>query len=94
MAQKTIQGPEYDDKAIRFLESLWGEGFLSPGGSKEVDRIVSYLGFTGARVLDRGCGAGGATLHLAKHTPWRILSDLTSKSLSLSGPKRATAPTA
>ena len=69
VAQETTQGPEYDDKAIRFLESLWGEGFLSPGGSKEVDRIVSNLDFTDARVLDLGCGAGGATLHLAKTYP-------------------------
>ena len=69
MAQETTQAPEYDDRAIRFLESLWGKGFLSPGGSKEVDRIVSNLDFAGARVLDLGCGAGGATLHLAETYP-------------------------
>ncbi|MER9261589.1 hypothetical protein [Mesorhizobium sp. M0619] len=32
--------PEYDDAAIRFLEALWGEGYLSPGGPDEVDRVV------------------------------------------------------
>lgn len=33
-------GPEYDDTAIRFLEALWGEGYLSPGGPEEVDRVL------------------------------------------------------
>ena len=31
--------PEYDDTAIRFLEALWGDGYLSPGGPEEVDRV-------------------------------------------------------
>ena len=34
---------EYDDTAIRFLEALWGEGYLSPGGPDEVDRVVAGL---------------------------------------------------
>ncbi|MEP3439799.1 MAG: class I SAM-dependent methyltransferase [Hoeflea sp.] len=57
--------PEYDDTAIRFLEALWGEGFLSPGGRDEVRRVVKDLDFTGKRVLDIGCGSGGITLFLA-----------------------------
>lgn len=59
---------EYDDTAIRFLEALWGEGYLSPGGPEEVDRIVEGLDLAGRTVLDLGCGAGGIALHLAgKH---------------------------
>lgn len=58
--------PEYDDTAIRFLEALWGEGYLSPGGPEEVDRVVAGLSLAGKRVLDIGCGAGGIALHLVE----------------------------
>lgn len=56
--------PEYDDTAIRFLEALWGEGYLSPGGPEEVDRVVEGLPLRGKDILDIGCGSGGITLHL------------------------------
>lgn len=61
--------PDYDDHAILFLELLWGEGHLSPGGTDEVDRIVAGVDFSGKRVLDIGCGSGGNALHLARTTP-------------------------
>lgn len=56
---------EYDDTAIRFLAALWGDGYLSPGGPEEVDRIVENIDLSGKSVLDLGCGAGGIALHLA-----------------------------
>ncbi len=55
----------YDDESIAFLEHLWGEGFMSPGGPDEVARIVGDLDLAGATVLDIGCGAAGATIALA-----------------------------
>jgi phosphoethanolamine N-methyltransferase len=57
---------EYDEKAIVFLETLWGEGFLSPGGKTEIDLIVERVDFAGKTVLDLGCGAGGITCYLAQ----------------------------
>ncbi|MEO3389249.1 methyltransferase domain-containing protein [Mesorhizobium sp. CAU 1741] len=66
MADASAHEAEYDDTAIRFLEALWGEGYLSPGGPDEVDRIVAGLDLAGKSVLDLGCGAGGIALHLAR----------------------------
>ncbi|UCI20751.1 methyltransferase domain-containing protein [Mesorhizobium sp. B2-1-8] len=58
--------PEYDDTAIRFLEALWGDGYLSPGGPEEVDRVVEGLSLKDRTVLDIGCGTGGIALHLVE----------------------------
>ena len=64
---------EYDERAIRFLEALWGEGYLSPGGPEEVARIVADVDLAGKSVLDIGCGSGGITLFLAKtYAPTQI----------------------
>ncbi len=57
---------EYDDALIEFLEIVWGEGYLSPGGPEEVDRVVDGLTLKGANVLDIGCGSGGITMYLAQ----------------------------
>lgn len=60
-------GLEYDDDMIALLEAVWGEGFMSPGGTEEVDRILDGLDLTGVTALDIGCGLGGATLHIARN---------------------------
>lgn len=66
MNQPDVHEPEYDDAAIRFLEALWGDGFLSPGGPEEVDRVLAGVSLFGKSVLDIGCGTGGVTLHLVE----------------------------
>ena len=66
MSDATQAEPGYDGTAIRFLEALWGEGYLSPGGPEEVDRVVEGLDLAGKRILDLGCGAGGIALHLVE----------------------------
>ncbi len=58
---------EYDDNMIAVLEAAWGEGFMSPGGPDEVDRILDGLDLKGLTVLDIGCGIGGVDVHIAKN---------------------------
>lgn len=56
----------YDERTITFLEALWGDGYLSPGGPQEVDRMLEGVDLNGARVLDIGCGSGGITVALVR----------------------------
>jgi phosphoethanolamine N-methyltransferase len=70
----TENAPEYDDVHMRFLELLWGDGYLSPGGSAEVERVLRHVDLKGRRVLDIGCGSGGITLFIARQfQPARIV---------------------
>lgn len=56
----------YGEPEITFLEALWGDGFLSPGGPEEVARTVAGIDLTGTTVIDIGCGSGGATIALVR----------------------------
>ena len=56
---------EYDHNLMALLEAIWGEGFMSPGGTAEVDRYLADIDIEGRKVLDIGCGIGGVDLHLA-----------------------------
>lgn len=68
-----MEEPEYDEKIIKLFEHVWGDGFLSPGGSEEVDLIVKGADLTDKTLLDLGCGTGGITLHLAQHYPLKSI---------------------
>lgn len=56
----------YSELHIAFLEELWGDGFLSPGGPEEVARTLDGIDLAGATVIDIGCGSGGATIALVR----------------------------
>jgi SAM-dependent methyltransferase len=56
----------YHDKMIGMLETVWGDGWLSPGGAEEVGRLLDGLDLRGKSVLDIGCGAGGVDVLLVE----------------------------
>lgn len=62
----TAEEDLYDQEHIAFLEDLWGEGFLSPGGAEEVARVLEGVDLTGKHVLDIGCGSGAIAVLMAR----------------------------
>ncbi len=50
---------EYHDAMITLLETIWGKGFMAPGGDGNVAKQVDGLDLARKRVLDIGCGLGG-----------------------------------
>lgn len=64
----------YPQEVVEFLEELWGDGLLSPGGPEEVAAVVSGLDLSGLIVIDIGCGSGGATMALVRdHHAGRVI---------------------
>ena len=56
----------YNNQVISFLEELWGDGFLSPGGSDEVKKVLEGIKIKNQRVLDIGSGSGGLCSSIGK----------------------------
>ncbi|MEM7293350.1 MAG: methyltransferase domain-containing protein [Pseudomonadota bacterium] len=74
MSDEDVQ--EYDDDLLDVLETVWGEGFLSPGGVDEVDAYLEGIDLGGKSVLDIGCGVGGVDLHLVKAHGARMVTGI------------------
>lgn len=56
----------YDQKVIAFLEEIWGEGYLSPGGPEELARVLSRVVVKGKHVMDIGSGSGACAIALVR----------------------------
>jgi phosphoethanolamine N-methyltransferase len=56
---------EYHDAMVAFLQMIWGDGFMVPGGEGNVANLIEGLDVRDKRVLDIGCGLGGPACLLA-----------------------------
>ena len=54
--------PDYDDEIVDYLQLFRGEGFLSPGGADETQRVLDHVDLNGRTVLEVGSGLGGCSL--------------------------------
>lgn len=66
MTEKDEQDLNYTDDETERLETIWGEGFLSPGGPVEVSRVLGNNNIEGCDILDIGSGSGGVDIVLVR----------------------------
>ncbi len=55
---------QYPDHFVERLHTVWGTGFLSPGGSQEVREIARDIDLADKDILDIGCDTGGPSIVL------------------------------
>lgn len=61
-----LDSGQYSAESIRKYERVYGRDFVSPGGKGVAREFIRMLELTpGARVLDAGCGLGGAAFLMA-----------------------------
>lgn len=56
---------EYSEDFCSLLETAYGPGFLSEGGSEAIDNLVKDFQLADKKILDIGSGLGGAAIHIA-----------------------------
>jgi phosphoethanolamine N-methyltransferase len=57
---------EYHDNMVALLELIWGKGYMAPGGTGNVARLLEGAEPQGKRVLDIGCGLGGPAMDMVR----------------------------
>lgn len=71
----------YGPKQLNLLKTVWGEGFLSPGGIDEIDEVIKGIEVLNKSILDIGCGCGGAAIHFIKNHSVKSVLGIDTESL-------------
>lgn len=65
---------QYSRDSILQYENIYGANFISPGGRESTELFFGNLDLKpGQRILDIGCGIGGAAFYLSEVTAWLLL---------------------
>ncbi len=57
---------EYHDALVKMLEFIWGDGYMAPGGQRNVAKLLQGTDPKGKRILDIGCGIGGPAMDMVR----------------------------
>ncbi|KAI4347261.1 hypothetical protein L6164_008085 [Bauhinia variegata] len=83
--QRFLDSVEYNNYSITLYERIYGQGFVSTGGSETTKQIVANLDLKpGQKVLDVGCGTGGGDFYMAENFDVEVVGiDLSINMISL-----------
>ncbi len=57
---------EYHDNMVTMLELIWGKGYMAPGGTGNVAKLLNGIETEGMLILDIGCGIGGPAMDMVR----------------------------
>ncbi len=91
ITQAVLDSTQYAIESIRHYEAVYGEDFVSPGGSEMAIELIGQLKLEpGSRVLDVGCGLGGSAFVMAREFDLNVDGiDLSKNMLSMAAQKLA-----
>ena len=90
-AAPEITDKNWPEERIKIAEIIWGPGFIGPGGSEHVLKLVQPFGMNSSmNVLDLGAGLGGPARAVAEDSKAWLTGMENSDALAFAGMVRST----